>query len=376
MNMENLDRFRATLKEQGILAALLSNPATLTWLSGYAPPIQTGPNPFEGGPALGWWVDDQLTLLLSDGESAAAAALGAQVRDYVAFTIDSLRGMQHQGAVLHTLLAASAPLIGKIGVELNFLPASLATQLHQVFPQAQFHPLDGAFEGLRAVKSAQEIAKIRAALRLCDLAQAYVAAHAQPGISEIELWAGLKGQLEIAAGTRVPVLADLIAGPRTAEVGGLPGTTILQPGDAVIADIVPRLEGYWGDNAATHFVGEPGEELKKIYRIVRQALRKGVEAVHPGLRAGELDRMLREEIENSGYPVYPHHSGHGLGTTYHEEPRLVPGNQIELAQGMVVALEPGIYVPGIGGVRLEDVVLVTDHGCELLTTHLLKDVLF
>src|SRR5512134_2487023 len=100
MNAYNLDRFQASLREQGLQAALLSNPATLTWLTGYAPPIQTGPNPFEGGPAVGWWQDGQLTLILSDGEAGAAAAAGAQVRDYVGFTTEALLGMQRQGKVM------------------------------------------------------------------------------------------------------------------------------------------------------------------------------------------------------------------------------------------------------------------------------------
>lgn len=371
MNAYNLDRFHAYLQEQGLQAALLSNPATLTWLTGYAPPIQTGPNPFEGGPAVGWWQNGQLTLILSDGEAAAAAAAGASVRDYVGFTIEPMLGMQRQGEILADVIQ-KAP--AKIGVELNFLPASLIGVLSRTCPGASLRPVDGAFELLRAVKSPEEVEKIRAALRLCDLAQTHVAAVAAAGMSEIELWCGLKASLEIAAGARLPVLADLVAGQRTAEVGGLPGKTILKPGDPVIADIVPRLDGYWGDNAGTHFAGKPTKELVKIYHTVRSTLRKGVEAVHPGIRTGDLDYMLRSEIENHGYPVYPHHSGHGLGTTYHEEPRLVPGNAVILEPGMIVAIEPGIYVPGVGGVRLEDVVLVTPDGCELLTTHLIKEV--
>ncbi len=370
MHTQNLDRFQDLLKEQGLQAALLSNPATLTWLTGYAPPIQTGPSPFEGGPALGWWQDGQLTLVLSDAEAAAAAETGAEVRDYLSYTVDEpLDGTRRQAQALRALIETSGART-RVGVEFNFLAAPLAAVLNQAFPGAALQPLDGAFDLLRAIKTPEEVEKIQAALNLCDLAQAFVAARATPGMSEIELWGALKAHLEVAAGGRLPVLADLVAGLRTADIGGLPGGYQLRPGDAVIADIVPRLNGYWGDNAGTHFVGEPPDELKKIYQIVRAALRKGVEAVRPGVRAGELDRMLRSEIERHGYPVYPHHSGHGLGAAFHEEPRLVPYNQLPLLPGMVVAIEPGIYAPGIGGVRLEDVVLVTQDGCRLLTHHL------
>lgn len=371
MHTHNLDQFQELLKEQGLQAALLSNPATLTWLTGYAPPIQTGPSPFEGGPALAWWQDGQLTLVLSDAEAGTAAETGVGVRDYLSYSINEpILGMRHQVEALQALIRPAAGLKGQVGVELNFLPAPAAAAFHQTLSEAKVQALDGAFDHIRAIKTPEEIEKIQAALELCDKAQAYVAAQATPEMSEIELWGQMKAYLEVAAGTRLPVLADLVAGPRTADIGGLPGNYRLQVGDAVIADIVPRLNGYWGDNAGTHFVGDPPAELKTIYRIVRDTLRKGIEAVRPGVRAGDFDRMLRAEIERHGYPVYPHHSGHGLGTTFHEEPRLVPYNQLTLQPGMVLAIEPGIYLPGTGGVRLEDVVLVTADGCQVLTHHL------
>jgi len=192
----------------------------------------------------------------------------------------------------------------------------------------------------------------------------------QPGVSEISLWGELKAGLEVQAGGRLPMLADLVAGVRTGDMGGLPGAYVLQEGDPVIADIVPRLDGYWGDICGTHFVGAPTAQMANIRGIVHDALRRGMDAVRPGVIARDFDAMLRGTIRAAGYEPYPHHSGHGLGVSFHEEPRLVPYNDMALAPGMVIAIEPGIYLPGVGGVRLENVVLVTEDGCELLTRHL------
>ena len=372
MNPEALDRLHDFLQDNKINAALFSNPATVTWLTGYAPPIQTGPSPFEGGPALAWWQAGEVTLVLSDAEAAAGRLTETQVKDYLSYTIEEpLVGYHKQAAALSSVLGEDNPLTGTVGVEMNSMPASLMPVLHDAFPRAALQPIDGTLDSLRAVKTPEEISKVREALRLCDLAQYQVTKLAKPGMSEIELWGMLKSCLEVDAGMRLPILADLVAGARTAEIGGLPGTNQLKPGDAIIADIVPRLSGYWGDNCGTHFIGDPSQKLMKIYQVVLAALRKGVEAVRPGMRACDLDTMLRDTIREQGYPVYPHHSGHGLGVTFHEEPRLVPYNDLALKPGMILAIEPGIYIPGVGGVRLEDVVLVTQDGCEVLTRHLL-----
>lgn len=371
MNSEALTRLGDFFKDKKFSGALLTNPSTITWLTGYAPPIQTGPNPFEGGPALGWWHDGKLTLTMSDIESGSARAQGIDVRDYVAYSIDDpIAGFSNQVRMLKELLSESSSLKGALGVEMNFLPATFLDVFKEALPFLNVVPLDGSFDLLRAVKSSDEIERIRASLKLCDLAQTETKRLIQPGISEIEIWGKLKSCLEITSGCRLPLLADFVAGGRTAEIGGLPGNYILSDGDAVIADIVPRLNGYWGDNAATHFVGESSAELHKMYQLVLDTLRKGIDAIKPGVRACDLDEMLRGAIQGGGYSSYPHHSGHGLGTSYHEEPRIVPYNTIKLQPGMVIALEPGIYVPDIGGVRLEDVMLVTQDGCEVLTKHL------
>jgi Xaa-Pro dipeptidase len=371
MNSYSQERLEDFRKQHALVALLLSDPHSLTWLTGYAPPIQTGPSPFEGGPALAWVAGGQVTQVLSDAEAAAAKACGVAVQEYTSYTIEApIAGLPNQAEALFKVLAAFGSLKGSIGVEMNQLPAILLERLRESLPLASLQPLDGLLDPLRAVKSPPELEHLRAALSLCDLAQAETKRLIQAGRTEIEVWGGVKTQMEIQAGGRLPVLADFIAGPRTAEIGGLPGRYVLQPGDAVIADIVPRLDGYWGDNAGTHFVGEPSAELRKIYTIVLDTLRRGLAAVRPGLKACDLDALLRGLVRDHGYPVYPHHSGHGVGASYHEEPRIVPYNQMKLEPGMLIALEPGIYIPGVGGVRLEDVVLVTSSGCEVLTSHL------
>jgi Xaa-Pro aminopeptidase len=370
MHQQNLDRLRDYLRSHGRQAAMLSNPATITWLTGYAPSIQTGPSPFDGGPALAWFADGALTLILSNMEADTARAVGATVRDYAGYTLDEpLTGAERQVAVLRDTLKSQRSFSGSVAIEMNTLSAPLYAAIRELLPGAALQPGDTQISLLRAIKTAEELAKIRAALKLCDLAQADVRQNVRSGVTELELWGQMKARLEVAAGVRLPILADLVGGVQTSNIGGLPGTYALQPGDAVIFDVVPRLDGYWGDNAATYFVEQPSGELAKVYDVVRNALRRGIDMVRPGVRARDLDQALRDAIRKGGYESYPHHSGHGIGTTYHEEPRIVPYNDMRLEAGMVIALEPGIYLPS-GGVRLEHALLVTADGCEVLTRHL------
>jgi Xaa-Pro dipeptidase len=370
VNQRNRALLQDYLRTQGLSAALISSPFTVAWLTGYAPPVLTGPSPFEGSPVLAWWCDGQMTLVLSDAEANAARATGAEVRDYVSYTIERpIAGFEGQASTLLEVLKGAAGL-RKIGVELHFLPASLLDVVRRALPNAAQEPLDGRLDALRAVKSPDEIRKLRAALALCDRAQAKVQAALRAGVSELELWGAVQADLQIAAGAPLPVLVDLVVGTRSAEIGGPPGANRTKAGDALIFDVGPRLDGYWGDNCATYFVEDPAPEFARIYEVVHATLMKGIEAVRPGVEARALDALLRESLRTAGYEPHPHHSGHGIGVAYHEEPRLVPYNGRTLEPGMVIALEPGVYVPGVGGVRLENVVLVTQDGCELLTHHL------
>lgn len=371
MDAFNLARFEAFLKTNGYDAAVLSSPASITWITGYAPPIQTGPNPFEGGPALIWFHDGRLSVTLNDWEAGFFENSGVQVFAYTGYTLDGpVSAVEKQAAALAEMFLDARSLQARVAVEMDALPAALYEALKEYLPRASLMPIENQLTPLRAVKSEVEIQKLKAALRLSDLAQTEIKRSLRPGQTELDLWAAVKNCVEREAGGRLPVLADLVAGVRTADVGGLPGAYTVQEGDPVLLDFVPRLDGYWGDNAAAHFAGTPHPELAKAARTALEALEIGGEMLRPGLTAGEVDARVRGHIVSAGYPDYPHHSGHGLGVSYHDEPRIIPNYPMILEPNMVIALEPGVYLPDIGGVRYEDVFLITSDGCKKLTSHL------
>jgi Xaa-Pro aminopeptidase len=217
---------------------------------------------------------------------------------------------------------------------------------------------------LQAVKSADEVERIRAAVRLADAGIAACQAAAKAGMQEIELWSEILGAIERAAGCRTPVLADLVSGPRTEGIGGPPGERALEDGDVVLCDLSPRLRGWWADSCVTVAVGEPPPELCQAHQRAVETLYALLDAVRPGLRAAELDALGRSRMD------YPHHTGHGVGVTPHQFPRIVPDSTWTLEPGMVVALEPGTY-PGPWGVRVERIAVVTEDGCEVLSGHAL-----
>jgi Xaa-Pro dipeptidase len=167
--------------------------------------------------------------------------------------------------------------------------------------------------------------------------------------------------MERAGGGRLPILADLVSGPRTADIGGAPGRRTIAEGELVLCDLVPRVAGYWGDSCSTFAVGQPTSAAREAHARSRETLDLIVAALRPGAVAGELDALARACHD------FPHHTGHGLGTAWHEEPRIVPGSTTVLEEGMVVAIEPGLYADI--GVRVEQVVLITTGGCEILSGH-------
>jgi Xaa-Pro dipeptidase len=366
MHAEQRERAQAMLTERGLERALFAGRASLLWLTGFAPPVNLGPNPFAGGPPLLWYAGGAWTLIVLDGHAEAAAASGLPVEGYLGYTIDApIAAAANLAAALRAATAGDSAG-GPIGVELNDLPAALVEALP---PSAGLTPIDGWLEPLRRRKTAAELALLRANFDLVAVGHRAAREAVRPGNREIDVWNALEGAIQAAAGERVAVGNDCTVGYREMNVGGWPGTWPIRDGDSFIVDLSTQRGGYWSDSCATYYAGPPSERQAAMHRTARAALDLAISLARPGAIAGEIDRQVRQFIADAGYPVYPHHTGHGVGATPHEEPRIVPYNRLALEPGMVVMLEPGIYFPGETAVRLEHAVLVTEAAPELLTSH-------
>jgi Xaa-Pro aminopeptidase/Xaa-Pro dipeptidase len=236
--------------------------------------------------------------------------------------------------------------------------------------ETTLRPVTGIVEPLRAVKNADEVQHIRHAAQIADVALEHVQARIRPGVTEREIALELEFEMR-RAGADGPAFEIIVAsGERGAMPHGTASDKVIADGELVTVDWGALVHGYHSDCTRTFAVGKVNDELRKIYNVVLEAQRLGVAAVKPGGSCFEADKVARNCITAAGYGEYFGHSlGHGVGLQVHEGPNLSfrsPPEQ-RLEPGNVVTVEPGIYVPGVGGVRIEDLVLVTEDGAEVLT---------
>lgn len=370
MHAEQRQRATSFLRDKNIHQALFARRESVLWLTGFAPPVQLGPNPFQGGPPLLWFEDGRFTLILLDGFASAAEPFATQpdcqLLTYSGYTIERPPdGLGRLAETWQKFLTHHQHSNQPIGVETTAVPAAIADQLKTNTIIA----IDGWLEPLRQIKTAEELTKLRENFRLTDIGHAAARQAVQAGQREIDVWTAVQGAIHQAAGQRVPIGNDVIVGHREANIGGWPLAYEIRPHDSFIVDLSTMLHGYWSDSCATYYAGEPTDKQKALHHTAAEALDLAISLVKPGAIANEIDRQVRHFISAAGYPVYPHHTGHGVGVSGHEAPRIVPYNEQPLEVGMVIMLEPGIYFSGETAVRLEDAVLVTETGAEILTHH-------
>ncbi len=369
MHTEQRAKTLAVLQNRGIERALFTHPASITWLTGFAAPLQTGPSPFSGGPPLVWVEEGQFTLIIQEEAKSlfrAETDPDLVLRTYPGYTLEhGFPGVDNLYRVFDTIAAATGS--GTIGIENISTPFRLAAHFLKVHPT--WVNIDGILEPVRMIKTYGEIETMKEAFRLAEIGHAAARSAVHPGLREIDLWAEIQAAIEREAGQRVPLGNDCVVSARRNNIGGWPEEHRFKKGDSVVVDLGVRINGYWSDSCATYFSGQPSEKALRAHSVVLAALEFAISLVKPGIAAGEIDRQVRAFMEKAGYPVYPHHTGHGIGVSPHEAPRLVPGNPLLLEPGMILMLEPGIYYPGELAVRLEDAVLVTNKGARVLTGH-------
>jgi Xaa-Pro aminopeptidase len=228
-------------------------------------------------------------------------------------------------------------------------------------------------EQFRLIKDASEIAMLRdSAARLSEVADAAFRA-IRPGVTEREVAGAIERAMRSAGYERQAFDTIVASGPHAALPHYRAGTRILQPGDLVVLDFGGVLDGYCSDLTRTVSVGASTPDARRLHAAVRESQRTAIEAVRPGVPATAVDAAARNVLESCGLgEAFGHGTGHGLGLDVHEEPRIGPPRShsasVQLEPGMVFTIEPGAYVPGLGGVRIEDDVLVTPEGGEVLTS--------
>jgi Xaa-Pro aminopeptidase len=278
-----------------------------------------------------------------------------------------------RGQLVETALARLAPLpLRRIGAELACVPAGLIEGLRAARPALEVIDIGPLVRRLRRAKDPDEVDILRASMNAGCIAQAVALKLVQPGMSELDVFSLVQQAAAQAAGQPVQVYGDFVSGPRCErEKGGPPTSRIIEKGDLLLLDFSVVVSGYRGDFTNTFAVGAgPANRQRELYDACLEALRAGEQALAPGTPAREVDAAVRAQFASLGLDhAFTSHSGHGLGLGHPEPPYFVPESDETLVAGDVVALEPGLYIEGLGGMRFECNYLITPTGCELLSHH-------
>ena len=258
--------------------------------------------------------------------------------------------------------------VRRLAFEPAGLTVALHNELHAGLPSVALHPAAGAVTALREHKDAAEVAAIARACAISDAAFGHLLPLIRPGISERDVARRLEELLYRHGADGVAFEAIAASGPNSALPHALPSARKIAPGDLITFDFGAAVAGYCADMTRTVVMGPASPRQRRLYEAVRRVQSAGVAAQRAGARCSEIDAAAKDGIKAAGYGEYPTHSlGHGVGLAIHEGPALRPGSDDVLAPGHVVTVEPGIYIPGFGGVRIEDTVVIEEHARRVLT---------
>ncbi|WP_256761856.1 Xaa-Pro peptidase family protein [Cohnella sp. WQ 127256] len=350
---ERLHKFHAYMEEFNLDAVIVTLPKHVYYLTGYSS------DPHERFLGLILPKGDEPFLLVPslDIESAKAESIVQRIYTHT--------DTENPYEVLKRHLRGG---LKRLGVEKSHLTMNRFEALSETLEAEQYVDVEAALTNMRAIKSADEILRLRNAARLVEQVLHDGLKHVKAGITEMDIAAELEYAMK-KAGVGPAFTTTVLSGEKSALPHGATGNRQIQHGDMLLFDMGVAANGYLSDITRTFAVGDVSDKMKEIYDIVLEANARGIAAMHPNAVLADVDHAARQCIADRGYGEYfTHRVGHGLGIEVHEYPSVHGDNRDQLREGMVITIEPGIYLPGIGGVRIEDDVLVTSTGAETLTT--------
>lgn len=343
-----ITRVRDKIASQGLDAALITTPENVRYLSGF-----TGSSGFV-------LVASATTYFITDFRYKTQAAQETHGLEIV--------------ILKKTMVDEVARIAGdvglkRLGVEAKNVTLDLHDRIVAAMPDAELVAVTDLVEEFRIVKDAGELDKMREAIRRAESSLTALLPRLKPGLPEREFALLLEEEVRRSGARKIPFDTIVASGLRGALPHGVASDKKLESGEMITIDFGAEAGGYFSDMTRTVFLGKtPAAKQQEIHEIVRRAQDAAIAAVKPGVPMTEIDAAARKVIVDAGYGDYfGHGTGHGVGLAVHEQPAASPQGKGKAREGMVFTIEPGIYIPDLGGVRIEEMVLVTSTGCEVLT---------
>lgn len=344
---------RKLLKDNGLDAAFIASSANICYLSGFV------------GRDSYFYLSGEKQVILTDSRytlQAEEEGKGCQVR-----TISNDRGY---GILLKELLEEDH--IEQLGFEDGVMSWQMVKKLQDETRSSgktiSWIPLQESFSLLRAVKDEGELEKLAMAERIGDEAFSYILTQIKPGVTELEIAAKMEYYMKSHGAQEKSFDTIVASGYHSAMPHAVPSEKILEMGDFITLDFGCKYQGYCSDMTRTVVLGKASEKQKEVYQIVLEAQKTALASLRAGMTGAEGDKLARDVIEKAGYGEYFGHGlGHSVGLEIHEKPGLSRKDETVLKPGMIETVEPGIYIPDFGGVRIEDMVVITEDGIRNLT---------
>jgi len=344
---KRLEMLRNQLAKKQVDAILITKRENYMYLSGFT------------GTSAQLVITENDAVLVTDFRYVEQASKQAPLFDIVGYTGDI-------ADEINNILKRKN--VKKLGFESENVTYSLYRKYSEKLGVRELVPLNDTVESLRMIKDSEEINYIKEAVRIADEAFEHILKFIKPGVRETEISAELDYFMKKQGGQGPSFDFIVASGTRSAMPHGVASDKIIETGDVITMDYGTIYHGYCSDITRTVFLGEPDKKMMEIYKIVLSAQEEALKNARKGMKGKEVDSIARNIIKEAGYGEnFGHSLGHGVGLEIHENPRFAPSSDMVMENGMVVTVEPGIYLEGFGGVRIEDMIIIRDDNPEIIT---------